>query len=305
MNPTTSITLSTSPSTLPARKPRLTRRSLYRSTRRRYTGKERDSETGLHYYGARYLDSRTGRWLSGDPAVSEYIPSAPVNEEAKKRNGSLPGMGGVFNYANLHVYHYAGNNPVKYTDPDGRDLRISVSKTNATLTATYTPNQNYDTYEGVNNYNSPVTITIGVVTNVVKNNPDNSIATDTSRTQNSSGKDTNPTQIENGTYNITGAVSPSAGINPSPYYKYGEPGNGLTTDVTQMLPDINTGELVPDTGYMIHITPNSYTDGCIGIPYDSSNSSSRQTAESRMDKIVNMYKIARERGEAATITITD
>ena len=38
-----------------------------------------------------------------------------------KKNGSLPGMGGVFNYVNLHVYHYAGNNPVKYTDPDGRE----------------------------------------------------------------------------------------------------------------------------------------------------------------------------------------
>jgi murein DD-endopeptidase MepM/ murein hydrolase activator NlpD len=29
-------------------------------------------------------------------------------------------MGGVFNLVNLHLYHYAGNNPVKYTDPDGR-----------------------------------------------------------------------------------------------------------------------------------------------------------------------------------------
>jgi hypothetical protein len=29
-------------------------------------------------------------------------------------------MGGVFNYANLHVYHYAGNNPVKYVDPNGK-----------------------------------------------------------------------------------------------------------------------------------------------------------------------------------------
>jgi hypothetical protein len=26
----------------------------------------------------------------------------------------------VFNVVNLHVYHYAGNNPVKYTDPDGK-----------------------------------------------------------------------------------------------------------------------------------------------------------------------------------------
>jgi hypothetical protein len=28
-------------------------------------------------------------------------------------------MGGVFNLVNLHVYHYAGNNPVKYIDPNG------------------------------------------------------------------------------------------------------------------------------------------------------------------------------------------
>jgi len=124
MNLTTGITLSTSPPTHSARKPRLTARSLYKKSRRRYTGKEQDSETGLYYYGARYLDSKTGRWLSGDPAVSDYIPSAPVNEEARKRNGSLPGMGGVFNYANLHVYHYAGNNPVKYTDPDGEAINF-------------------------------------------------------------------------------------------------------------------------------------------------------------------------------------
>jgi hypothetical protein len=33
-------------------------------------------------------------------------------------------MGGVFNLVNLHVYHYAGNNPVKYTDPDGREIEV-------------------------------------------------------------------------------------------------------------------------------------------------------------------------------------
>ena len=48
------------------------------------------------------------------------IYSDPTDDEAKKHNENLPGMGGVFNVVNLHVYHYAGNNPVKYTDPDGR-----------------------------------------------------------------------------------------------------------------------------------------------------------------------------------------
>ena len=91
------------------------------------TGKEMDeartiagvSCVGLYYYGARYLDPKYSRWISTDPALGEYIPKAPVNEEAKKYNQNLPGMGGVFNVVNLQLYHYAGNNPVKYTDPTG------------------------------------------------------------------------------------------------------------------------------------------------------------------------------------------
>ena len=92
----------------------------------RFTGKEMDEETGLYYYGARYLDPKYSRWLSGDPALSDYIPKAPIDDEAKKHNENLPGMGGVFNVVNLHLYHYAGNNPVKYMDPDGRVPLVAI-----------------------------------------------------------------------------------------------------------------------------------------------------------------------------------
>ena len=99
----------------------------------RFTGKELDEETGLYYYGARYLDPKYSRWLSGDPVLGEYIPKAPINDEAKKHNENLPGMGGIYNTVNLHVYHYAGNNPVKYTDPNGKSLDV-VDNGNGTYT---------------------------------------------------------------------------------------------------------------------------------------------------------------------------
>ena len=62
-----------------------------------FTGKERDSETGFSYFGARYYDSdlMTG-WLSVDPMADKY--------------------------PNLSPYAYCANNPVKLVDPDGEDI---------------------------------------------------------------------------------------------------------------------------------------------------------------------------------------
>jgi hypothetical protein len=53
-----------------------------------------DEETRPYYYEARYLNSQTSMWLSTDPAMGEYIPLAPIYDEAKKYNQNLPGMGG-------------------------------------------------------------------------------------------------------------------------------------------------------------------------------------------------------------------
>ena len=60
--------------------------------------------------GARYLDPKYSRWLSTDPALSSYV----------EKNYDGP-SGGIFNSVNLNLYHYGGNNPIKYVDPDGRE----------------------------------------------------------------------------------------------------------------------------------------------------------------------------------------
>ena len=79
----------------------------------KFTAKEIDKETGLYYYGARYLDPKYSRWISTDPALGDYISKTSKGE------------GGIYNPVNLSFYHYAGNNPVKYVDPDGNYLKVS------------------------------------------------------------------------------------------------------------------------------------------------------------------------------------
>ncbi len=60
----------------------------------RYSGKERDDESGLYYFGARYYAPWLGRWTSADPA------------------GFVRGF---------NLYRYCSNNPVMFQDPNGMD----------------------------------------------------------------------------------------------------------------------------------------------------------------------------------------
>ncbi len=86
----------------------------------RFTAKEFDEETGLYYFGARYYDPRTSVWLSPDPILGDYLPNGNIEHDQ-----NLRGMGGVFNAVNLGLYGYVGQSPVRFVDPDGREIKVS------------------------------------------------------------------------------------------------------------------------------------------------------------------------------------
>jgi RHS repeat-associated protein len=73
----------------------------------KFVGKEKDKETGLYYFGARYMESRIGRFISPDPV-------GPVDERTGKINEKM-----LLNPQRLNRYAYGLNNPYKYVDPDG------------------------------------------------------------------------------------------------------------------------------------------------------------------------------------------
>jgi RHS repeat-associated protein len=71
-----------------------------------FTGKQRDTESGLDYFGARYNSSGLGRFMSPDPKqISAHM----------------------FDPQSFNRYAHTRNNPLAFVDPDGRDLEKAWS----------------------------------------------------------------------------------------------------------------------------------------------------------------------------------
>ena len=81
-----------------------------------FNGKELDEETGLYYYGARYYSPREQIWASVDP-LALYDP---VKEDEHYLDGEH--NGGVFYSGNLAAYSYTYQNPIRYIDPNGKQV---------------------------------------------------------------------------------------------------------------------------------------------------------------------------------------
>jgi RHS repeat-associated protein len=73
--------------------------------RQKFTGKERDSETGLDYFIARYYSSSQGRFTSSDPVFVKQNRLADPQR--------------------FNLYTYTRNNPLHFIDPDGEDLILA------------------------------------------------------------------------------------------------------------------------------------------------------------------------------------
>lgn len=82
----------------------------------RFTGKERDAETGLDYFGARYFSGAQGRFTSPDEFPGGIVD--PFTGEQVGQPGPLP-YADITDPQTLNKYVYVRNNPLRYTDPDG------------------------------------------------------------------------------------------------------------------------------------------------------------------------------------------
>ena len=80
------------------------RSALETPKRFRHSGKERDAETGLYYYGARYYAPWLARWISCDQSLDDM--DGPVGQ---------------------HRYAYSRGNPITFGDPDGRAVNLAAA----------------------------------------------------------------------------------------------------------------------------------------------------------------------------------
>jgi RHS repeat-associated protein len=79
--------------------------------RQKFTQKERDNETGLDFFEARYYANVQGRFTSTDPVYIE--------------------MGRLSDPQQLNLYPYTRNNPLKFVDPSGLDIEVTGTEQEA------------------------------------------------------------------------------------------------------------------------------------------------------------------------------
>lgn len=92
----------------------------------KFTGKERDPDMGVDYFGARFYQGNMSRFYSPDPGNASAVP-----EDPQSWNG----------------YSYVGNNPSTRTDPDGENYQVCDSKGNNCADLT---DQQYEDYREQN-----------------------------------------------------------------------------------------------------------------------------------------------------------
>jgi RHS repeat-associated protein len=88
--------------------------------RQKFTQKERDIETGLDYFGARYFASPQGRFTSPDPfSIIQMRQSAPNDD---KTHAAF--MQFIADPRRWNRFAYAVNSPLVFTDKTGLDIMI-------------------------------------------------------------------------------------------------------------------------------------------------------------------------------------
>jgi RHS repeat-associated protein len=104
------------------------------STRQKFTSKERDSESGLDYFLARYYSSAHGRFTSPD----EFTGGPDeVFGFAATASGNPTFYADIVDPQTLNKYQYCLNNPFKYIDPDGHQEKSLTQRLKESLQALF------------------------------------------------------------------------------------------------------------------------------------------------------------------------